>query len=81
MMLKPSKLEDVDLSGVDPRTLSPEAWEIVKQEIMRRARAERSAVVGRSLRRAWNWLRPQRSREAPRPLPPRSWSIFFAGRA
>jgi hypothetical protein len=80
-MLKPSRLEDVDLSAIDPRTLSPETWDLVKQEAIRRAHAERSAVIRQLLRRAWSRLRPRRGREAPRPLPRESWTIFFAGRA
>jgi hypothetical protein len=80
-MSKPTNIQEVDLSAIDPGTLSPEAWEIVKQEAMRRARAERSAVIRRLLRRAWSWLRPRRDRAAPHPLPTGSWTIFLAGRA
>ena len=38
-------LADIDLSAVDIRALTPSQWDLIKQEVKRRANAERSKLV------------------------------------
>jgi hypothetical protein len=83
-MLDLSKLPEADLSALDPQILTSPAWEAVKQEVVRRAHRQRSALLRMVLRRAWRRLRgasrtaSSERRAAPRPL---AESLFFAGRA
>jgi hypothetical protein len=74
VMLNVSNLSKLDLSAIDIRTMTPAEREAVIREAMRRARAERAAVMRDLIKRLWlllgkiagsgatAWSRPPRRR-------------------
>ena len=60
-MLNILELGATDLSAIDVRTLTPEEWQALKQEVNRRAHAERVQVM----RGLVTWLR-SRWQDGPR---------------
>jgi hypothetical protein len=58
-------LADIDLSAVDIRALTPAQWELIKQEVKRRACAERSKLVADLIARLCARLATLRYRRDP----------------
>jgi hypothetical protein len=59
------KLGERDLSTIDLRTISPEEWQDVKREVVRRARAERARVMRELLRRLACWWQRRKQQRDP----------------
>lgn len=59
-MLDMHRLRECDLSTIDVRSLSPEEWDAVKREVVRRAHAERASMLRHVIARLHAWWRPHK---------------------
>jgi hypothetical protein len=62
MIMLNEKLSECDLSAIDIRTITPEEWEAVKREVLRRAHAERAKVMRDLIKRLRSWWQGRKHR-------------------
>ena len=58
-------LSECNLSTIDMRTITPEEWEAVKREALRRAHAERAKAMRYLIKRLWSWWQGRKQRRDP----------------
>jgi hypothetical protein len=64
-MLDLSRLRELNLSEIDIRSITPEEWEAVQREAVRRAHAERAKLVRDLIKQLRCWWQDRKQRREP----------------
>jgi hypothetical protein len=70
--------DEIDLTNLDYRALTPEQWELVKRQAVRRAQAERAQMINEMVRRLIFWRGKSAATAPPRPDPTGCSSVALA---